>query len=208
MHRWYRAAHYAEHVNLIHEMLPDAAIGADVIAGYPGETDADHRETLEFIERMPLSYLHVFSFSLRPGTEGATLPKQVDAKTIRARARELRAQGERKQRAFHASQIGKRMRVLTLVTRSNRTANSTVSSTRAVSSNYLDLRIAGTWPANRWLDVETVSASGGEIIAEPLPPSASAFEDHLSQGCVRAVGDAEGNGCDAEAPGEFVRASV
>jgi hypothetical protein len=98
--------------------------------------------------------------------------------------------------------------VLTLVTRSKRTANSTASSTRAVSSNYLDLRVAGIFPANRWLDVEIVSANGGEIFAEPLPRSASAFEDHLGQSRVGAVRDAEGNGCDAEAPGEFVRASV
>src|SRR5258706_11749775 len=58
MHRWYRAEHYARRVELIRERLPDAAIGADVIAGFPGETDAEHAETDAFIERLPFSYLH------------------------------------------------------------------------------------------------------------------------------------------------------
>lgn len=212
MHRWYRAAHYAEHVNLIREMLPDAAIGADVVAGYPGETDAHHRATVEFIERLPLSYLHVFSFSPRPGTEGATLPNQVDARTIRARARELRALGDAKKRAFRASQIGKRMRVLTLVSRAKREVSTSCESwTRAVSGNYLDLRVAGTWPANRWLDVEIVALRGGEIFAHPIRDAAAAhstFEDHLRECGVGAVRDAERNADHAETSGEFFRASV
>src|SRR5271155_3889359 len=71
MHRWYRTEHYAERLNLIRRLLPDAAIGADVIVGFPGETDADFRATFEFIERLPFTYLHVFSFSTRPGTAAA-----------------------------------------------------------------------------------------------------------------------------------------
>ena len=70
MHRWYRAEHYARRAELVREWLPDAAIGADVIAGFPGETEEDHQATLSLIERLPLTYLHVFSFSPRPGTAG------------------------------------------------------------------------------------------------------------------------------------------
>src|SRR6202008_2254328 len=70
-HRWYRAEDSARRVELIREHLPHAAIGADVIAGFPGETDADHAETLSFIERLPFTYLHVFSFSRRPGPRAA-----------------------------------------------------------------------------------------------------------------------------------------
>ena len=73
MHRWYRAEHYARRAHLIRENLPHAAIGADVIAGFPGESDEDHSTTLAFIESLPLTYLHVFSFSKRPGTQAATL---------------------------------------------------------------------------------------------------------------------------------------
>ena len=65
MHRWYRAEHYARRAELVRERLPDAAIGAVVIAGFPGESEDDHRATLALIGPMPLTYLHVFSHSLR-----------------------------------------------------------------------------------------------------------------------------------------------
>src|SRR6202011_3384935 len=60
MHRWYRAEHYARRVELVRELLPHAAIGADVIAGFPGEAQEDHEATMAFIERLPFTYLHVF----------------------------------------------------------------------------------------------------------------------------------------------------
>src|SRR4029077_5905543 len=91
MHRWYRAEHYARHAELVRERLPDAAIGADGIARFPGETQEDHAATLALIERLPLTYLHVFSFSSRPGTPAAEMPKQVPATAITRRAKELRA---------------------------------------------------------------------------------------------------------------------
>ncbi len=71
MHRWYRTAHYAERIQLVRRLLPTAAIGADVIAGFPGETPEDFEATVGFIEGLPFTYLHVFSFSPRPGTAGA-----------------------------------------------------------------------------------------------------------------------------------------
>ena len=104
MHRWYRAAHYAERVELIRRCLPDAAIGADVIVGFPGETDEDFRATVEFIERLPFTYLHVFSFSARPGTEAARLGDRCAPAIIRERARALRALCAAKSAAFRASQ--------------------------------------------------------------------------------------------------------
>src|SRR5580704_3091847 len=73
MHRWYRAEHYARRIELIQERLPDAAIGADVITGFPGETEDDHLATLDFIRALPFTYLHVFSFSKRPGTSAAEM---------------------------------------------------------------------------------------------------------------------------------------
>src|ERR1700692_1581331 len=100
MHRWYRAEHYARRADLIREHLPHAAIGADVIAGFPGETGEDHSTTLAFIESPPFTYLHVFSFSKRPGTQAAELANEVPAGVIKSRARELRALGEKKSAAF------------------------------------------------------------------------------------------------------------
>jgi len=114
MHRWYRSEHYARRVELIREQIPDAAIGADVIAGFPGESDADHQSTLDFIERLPFTHLHVFSFSKRPGTKAASRTDEVPATTIQARARELRALSEAKSATFYASQSGKTLQVLTL----------------------------------------------------------------------------------------------
>jgi threonylcarbamoyladenosine tRNA methylthiotransferase MtaB len=93
MHRWYRAEHYARRVELIHDRLPHAAIGADVITGFPGESEEDHAATMAFIERLPFTYLHIFSFSKRPGTKAAALSNELPGATIKRRARELRALG-------------------------------------------------------------------------------------------------------------------
>src|SRR5262249_10333254 len=72
MHRWYRTEQYARRLHLVREFLPGAAIGADVIAGFPGETEADHEATLRFIDSRSFTYLHVFSYSPRPGTKAVT----------------------------------------------------------------------------------------------------------------------------------------
>lgn len=162
MHRWYRAEHYARRADLAREHLADAAIGADVIAGFPGETDKDHAATLALIEGLPLTYLHVFSFSARPGTAAADLPDQVPESVIDRRAAELRALGERKRAAFHAIQIGARMRVLTL---NRRGADAGGPWTRALTDNYLDVRVTGDWPANRFLQVQFSGVTGGALIA-------------------------------------------
>src|SRR5467141_2881298 len=156
MHRWYRAEHYARRVELIHECLPHAAIGADVITGFPGETGDDHAATLAFIESLPFTYLHVFAFSTRPGTNAATLSTEVPGAVIRRRARELRALGEAKSATFRQSQVGRTLRVLTL--RPCYSADS--NSTPALSSNYLKVRLRGALPANHWTDVRITSAKG------------------------------------------------
>lgn len=155
MHRWYRAEHYARRVELIRERLPHAAIGADVIAGFPGETDAQHDETVAFIERLPFSYLHVFSFSRRPGTRAADLANQVPAQVVKSRARELRALGEAKAAQFRASQMGRTLRLLTL-----RNGGASAQSTPALSSNYLQVAVHGNFAPNQWLDVTTARGSG------------------------------------------------
>jgi threonylcarbamoyladenosine tRNA methylthiotransferase MtaB len=164
MHRWYRAEHYARRVELIHERLPDAAIGADVITGFPGEREDDHAATVAFIESLPFTYLHVFSFSRRPGTKAAALANVVPGATIKRRARELRALGEAKAATFRQSQIGRTIRVLTL-----RSGNGPVPcAAPALSSNYLKVRTGGAHPANQWLDVRISSEEGNYLLAEPV----------------------------------------
>jgi threonylcarbamoyladenosine tRNA methylthiotransferase MtaB len=149
MHRWYRAEHYARRVELIRERLPHAAIGADVITGFPGETEEEHAATLAFIEALPFTYLHVFSYSKRPGTKAATLSQDIPGAVIKRRARELRALGEKKAAAFRQSQLGRTLRVLTLRPDEDPPFNATPS----LSSNYVKVRVRGIWPANLWLDV-------------------------------------------------------
>ena len=167
MHRWYRAEHYARRVELIHECLPHAAIGADVISGFPGETDQDHAATLDFIESLPFTYLHVFSFSKRPGTKAAALSNEVPGAIIKRRARELRALGESKATAFRLSQLGRTLRVLTL--RSSDSADaSQLDTTAALSTNYLKLRLSGIYPPNNWLDVSISGETGTALVGETI----------------------------------------
>ncbi len=147
MHRWYRSEHYAERIHLIRRHSPGAAIGADVIVGFPGETEEEFQLTSDFIERLPLTYLHVFSFSVRPGTAAAALPQReyVAPGVIRERARFLRSLGEKKASAFRAAQSGRTLRALTL-------ARTGEDWTEALTGNYLKVRIAGLRPSNEWCD--------------------------------------------------------
>jgi threonylcarbamoyladenosine tRNA methylthiotransferase MtaB len=160
MHRWYRAAHYAERGELIRRLLPDAAVGADVIVGFPGETEDDFSETMRFIERLPFTYLHIFSFSARPGTAALNLGTAVPTHVIRERARALRALAQQKSDAFRAVQADRTHRALTL----NRCGENW---TEALTGNYLKLRIAGRHPANEWrearLSPDPLEILGGVI---------------------------------------------
>ena len=171
MYRWYRAEHYARRIALIREHLPHAAIGADLIAGFPAETEQDHAATLAFIESLSFTYLHVFSYSKRPGTKAAALANHLPGAVIKRRARELRALGERKAAAFRQSQAGQELRVLTL----RRPGDSSNNRTPALSSNYLRLFVDGIFPANQWLDVKLTGGEGafltGRVSGLDLGPS-------------------------------------
>jgi len=157
MHRWYRADHYAERIRLIHHELPEAAIGADVIAGFPGEADEDFSATFDFIARLPFTYLHVFSFSARPGTKASDLGSPVAAAVTRDRAGALRALGQQKSAAFRELQAGRTMRALTL-------ARGGDTWTEALTGNYLKVRVEGRRPANVWCEARISSA---QETAEP-----------------------------------------
>jgi threonylcarbamoyladenosine tRNA methylthiotransferase MtaB len=149
MYRWYRAGHYAERVKRIRQISPDAAIGADVIVGFPGETNEDFKATFELIEQLPFTYLHVFSFSARPGTEGAKLAETVQATVIRERARALRALARQKSSEFRGTQVGRVLRALTLVGGDD-------TWTPALTANYLKVRIPGRVAANEWRETSVL----------------------------------------------------
>ncbi len=141
MHRKYRPWHYAEKIRKIHEAMPDAAIGADVMVGFPGETDESFEESRSFIERLPFTYLHVFTYSSRPGTASAAMPVQVPVHVARERNRVLRELAAEKNLAFRKRFVGKTLDVITLQTGDQ-------ESTEALSDNYLKVRITGRHQAN------------------------------------------------------------
>jgi threonylcarbamoyladenosine tRNA methylthiotransferase MtaB len=112
MRRKYTTAFVRELCGLIRQQLPDAAIGTDVIAGFPGETEAQFEEGMRFLAALPLTYFHVFPYSRRAGTTAAKLPGHLPPHVIRQRARRLRALGQRKRVEFARGFIGREMQVL------------------------------------------------------------------------------------------------
>ncbi len=130
MFRKYRTRHYATRVELARRLMPDAAIGADVMTGFPGETQDDFRETVRFIEEQPLTYLHVFTYSERPGTAAAGHEDSVPMELRRERTRILRALSDRKNEDFRRRMIGKTLSAVTLEERGI-----------ALTSNFLKVRL-------------------------------------------------------------------
>lgn len=143
MHRRYRPWHYAEKIRKIREAMPEAAIGADVMAGFPGETDELFEESRSFIERLPFTYLHVFTYSSRPGTPSAAMPDQVPVEIARDRNRVLRELAAQKNLEFRRGFVGRTLDVITL-------HNGDEESTEALSDNYLKVRFAGQHAPNMW----------------------------------------------------------
>lgn len=160
MHRKYRPWHYREKILKIRKAMPDAAIGADVMVGFPGETEAEFAETHRMIEELPLTYLHVFTYSRRPGTPAASAVAQVPVSVARERNQILRDLGAQKKTAFMRSLVGTKLRAITLHS-GNR------EFTEALTDNYLKSRIAGNHEANRWFDVEVESAHDEVLLATP-----------------------------------------
>ena len=112
MKRRYLTSLYINRIAQIKRLLPDACIGADVIVGYPGETEEDFLETYQFLTDQELSYLHVFTYSERPNTEAALMNEVVSSASRNKRSKMLRALSLKKRRAFYESQLGKTHTVL------------------------------------------------------------------------------------------------
>jgi threonylcarbamoyladenosine tRNA methylthiotransferase MtaB len=156
MHRKYRPWHYAEKIRKIREAMPEAAIGADVMVGFPGETDELFEESRSFIEHLPFTYLHVFTYSSRPGTPSAAMPDQVPVQVSRKRNRVLRHLVAEKNCAFRESFVGRSLDVITLQAGGD-------GWTEALSDNFLKVRLAGRHEANKWIKVE-VEGTGDETL--------------------------------------------
>jgi threonylcarbamoyladenosine tRNA methylthiotransferase MtaB len=146
MRRRYDTALARERLQAMRDALPEAAIGTDLIAGFPGEDDAAFERTIAFVEESPFTYVHVFPYSVRSGTTAAKLDGRNAPATIAARARRLRALGERKRAAFARRFDGTDAEVLVETTRDPRTG-----ALRGYTRNYLRARLAGpdAWRGRR-----------------------------------------------------------
>ena len=114
MHRRYRARHYEERLRLARALMPHAAIGADVMAGFPGETGEDFEESRRFIAAMPFTYLHVFTYSARPGTPAAEFGDQIEERVRKERNSVLRELAAEKNLEFRRSLVGQVFDAVTL----------------------------------------------------------------------------------------------
>lgn len=114
MHRKYRPRHYADRIGKARALMPDAAIGADVMVGFPGETEADFEESRRFMESLPFTYLHVFTYSERPGTPAAEDPDPVPIPVRKERNRVLRELAAAKNLAFRERMVGRTLSAVTL----------------------------------------------------------------------------------------------
>ena len=112
MKRRYQRALYRERLEWIKEQMPDACIGADVLVGFPGETEQHFADTHQFLSDLPISYLHVFTYSERPGTEAVRMDQVVPMPQRKERNQRLRLLSEKKRNLFYRSQIGSQRRVL------------------------------------------------------------------------------------------------
>jgi len=161
MHRRYRPWHYREKIEKIRDAMPAAAIGADVMVGFPGETDVDFDETRQMIEDLPFTYLHVFTYSARPGTPAAAMRNQIPVPVARERNRILRELASEKKLAFMRSFIGKPLDAITLNVTSQ---NGSGEYTEALTDNYLKLRLKGRHAANHWITAEIDGVEDGCLV--------------------------------------------
>ena len=159
MHRKYRPWHYAEKIRRIHEAMPDAAIGADVMTGFPGETDKLFDESYSFIKHLPFTYLHVFTYSSRPGTPSAEIEGQIPVAVARERNRVLRELAARKNLEFRKRFLGRTLELITLQSEDG-------SGTEALSDNYLKVKLAGIHPSNQWMKAKIIEVGEDHLAAE------------------------------------------
>jgi threonylcarbamoyladenosine tRNA methylthiotransferase MtaB len=156
MRRPYTIEQYSALVNDIRRRLPHAAIGSDLIAGFPGESDEEFEELAAYLEHSPLTHLHVFPYSDRPGTPAAGFGGKVPGPVVRERGARIRAIGRRLSERFRQSQLGTIHRALTLE-----------DGTLAVTGNYLKVKVPAGRRRNEWVTV-LVTGAGDTMSGELL----------------------------------------
>jgi len=162
MHRKYRPRHYADRVQKARSLMPDAAVGADVMVGFPGETDSEFEESRQFMEAMPFTYLHVFTYSERPGTPAAEDAAKVPMPVRKERNRILRELASRKNLAFRERMVGRTLSAVTLAEKGI-----------ALTENYLKVELAATSEDNLLIDVRIGGVTPAGLQEVNLRPSAT-----------------------------------
>lgn len=157
MRRKYRPWHYAEKLMKIRKAMQTAAIGADVMVGFPGETDLDFEETRAMIEQLPFTYLHVFTYSGRPGTPSDAMPDQVPVQIARERNRTLREMAAEKKLRFMQSFVGQTVSAITLGVQEE-------GCTEALTDNYLKLWLRGSHRENQMIEAMIDRVEDGCLI--------------------------------------------
>ncbi|MEO7003988.1 MAG: tRNA (N(6)-L-threonylcarbamoyladenosine(37)-C(2))-methylthiotransferase MtaB [Acidobacteriaceae bacterium] len=159
MHRRYRPWHYADRAAKVRAASPDAAIGADVMVGFPGETDAEFQQSYDFIAAQPLTYLHLFPFSARPGTTAWQQHQDhgVSGVAVRERMAALRRLIDQKNLAFRSRFIGRRISAVTLIPDKS-------GGSSALTDNFLPVKLEGGRSANTLVSVEIVQLAGQGVI--------------------------------------------
>lgn len=148
MRRPYTAQRYRELLRYIHSVLPDAGLGTDVLVGFPGESKSDFQATCDLIRELPLTYLHVFPFSAREGSDAYHMRDQVPSRVARERARILRVMSREKNYAFRRRFLGQILSAVTLAKEEE------MGTSFALTENYIHTRIpSGSCPPNRLIKV-------------------------------------------------------
>jgi threonylcarbamoyladenosine tRNA methylthiotransferase MtaB len=164
MHRPYTRDYFRDRVETIIHRLPEAAIGVDVLIGFPGETDDAFENTYTLIRSLPVAYLHVFPFSAREGTPAFSFKNQVPIDVIKRRCQRMRRLGVAKRLAFYKRYVGRRITVLVEGTRERGHGH-----LKGLSDNYLPVHIDGPdslFNTFRQVTLRHVSADGtlkGEV---------------------------------------------
>jgi threonylcarbamoyladenosine tRNA methylthiotransferase MtaB len=162
MRRPYGPDEFARLIESLAATLPDPALGADVIAGFPGERDEDFEETIRLLRQLPLTYLHVFPYSPRPGTPAATMPGQVPAEERERRAGLLRDLGREKNRAFLERQVGRTVGALVQGQPGRRRG-----ATYGLTGNYLSVLVrAAKEEIGHFRDLRVTRHEGGQLHGE------------------------------------------
>jgi len=160
MRRPYGREDFRAMVGRLRTALPEAAIGLDVIAGFPGETEAEFANTVRLIEELPVTHLHVFPYSKRPGTVAASMPGQLTGDVKKARAERLRLLGAEKLAAFAARFVGREMEVVV-------EGGGKGGQLKGLTRNYLEMRFAGLAElVGRSVMVRAVGVAGGLLRGE------------------------------------------